>query len=455
MTIAGEKVIPQRGRRLAVIGTSLVQHNDLASAGKVSHHSRGWLRWAHVLSNGIFYCPVWFDSNIYLGWEPAGVANTTRFFRGLNAGVSGQTFSQIDSRKSYLTTLDCDIIVIDDGTNDVSNFDGPTIEAARESLVDYYLSFGKIVILMPILARTTTAWASATQIRKRVNYINSASRHFANSRRNCYFFDWNSPWVDYTQTTDTIPKSGYVDPADGTHYLPVGAYFVGKAFAAFLATILPAAQLPVWSVDDAYDATDNPQGNYMANPYFASTGGVLGTGASGTVAGTYRVERSTGATTVACALINKADGRGKWQQMVFTQSGAAVDLLFFRPSTTNTTHGTPNGGWLKGSMRVKVPTAYAGFRGISLTVQDQGANGLNIYGMEPHQTSTVPDTPWQGVEAWEGLIETPPFQPVFGGDVRFRLEIRIDTTVAGTCEVDAGEPELRQVASPLTVLGTS
>ena len=110
---------PQIGYRLGVIGTSLVQQNDLASSSlKISYSSRGWLRWAQVLSNNLFYCPIWWDNTVYTGWEPSGVAGTTRYFRGLNAGVSGQTFQQILDRKSYFNNIDVDIIVIDMGTND-------------------------------------------------------------------------------------------------------------------------------------------------------------------------------------------------------------------------------------------------------------------------------------------------------------------------------------------------
>lgn len=452
MSLLGENVIPQRGRRLAVIGTSLVQHNDLASTTKISHHSRGWLRWAHVLSNGIFYCPIWNDQTVYEGWEPSGVGGTTRGFRGLNAGVSGQTFANIEARKAYLTTLACDIIVIDDGTNDMTNFSATVIQAAREALADYYLSFGKIVIFLPILARGTSSWASGGTARKRANYINRMTREYCNKKRNCFLFDWNASWVDMTQATDTIMKSGYSD--DDIHFVPKGAYFVGKAFAAFLATILPAAQPRVWSQDDKYDATDNPFGNLLANPFLAGTGGALGTGASGAsgVADGMRVERNSGASTVLCEKETRSDGRGFYQKMTFTLSGSAVDVFYFRTGTANTAHNASAGEWMVASCKVDA-SAYP-WRGITLLAQDQGTNGLSAYGMEPYPSFSTNTTNWQGDEAFSGTIETPPFQLVAGStDIRWRLETRIDTTQAGSPVLKVGEVELRKVTSPLTILG--
>lgn len=445
----GENIIPQRGRRLAVIGTSLIQHNDLATTTKISHHSRGWLRWAHVLSGGIFYCPVWNDPTVYLGWEPSGTPGATRGFRGLNAGVSGQTYLQILARSTYLATLDCDIIVIDCGTNDVGSTDAPTIQATRESLADYYLSLGKIVILLPILARGTSSWASGSQSRKRANYINRLTRTFCNSRRNCFFFDWNASWVDMTQATDTIMKSGYSD--DDIHFVPKGAYYVGKAFAAFLATILPAAQPRVFGVDDQDDATDNPTGNLLTNPFLTGTGGTNGTGSSGSVADSMRVERNSGGSSVVNSKETRSDGRGYYQVMTFTLSGSAVDIFYFRTNTANTTHGLAAGDWVVASCKVDA-SAYP-FRGITLLAQDQGTNGLSAYGMEPYPSFSSTTTNWQGDEAWSGVIETPPFQLVTGStDIRWRLEVRIDTTQAGSPVLKIGEVEMRKTTSPLTVL---
>ena len=444
---------PQIGYRLGVIGTSLVQQNDLASSSlKISYSSRGWLRWAQVLSNNLFYCPIWWDNTVYTGWEPSGVAGTTRYFRGLNAGVSGQTFQQILDRKSYFNNIDVDIIVIDMGTNDVGSYDGNTIQNARETIANYYLSLGKIVILLPILARDTTAWASGSVSRKVANYINSRTRTFCNSRRNCYLFDWNQAWVDMNNPTDTVPVTGNTD--DGTHFIPRGAYFVGKAFAAFLATILPAAQPRTWGVDDTYDATYNPYGNLITNPFMYGNSGANGTGSTGNVANGFRSERSTGGSTVVASKEVRADGRGSWQVLTYTPSGAAVDLFYLRTSTANTTHGLANGDWVQASCVVNA-AAYA-WRGITLYLADQVANSYSSYGMEPYPTATSSANNWQSTEGFQGTLTTVPFPLANGStDVRVRLEIRFDASLGGTPVLKVGEFELRKVPNTISVINTT
>ncbi|AKE44697.1 hypothetical protein AU106_gp066 [Sinorhizobium phage phiM9] len=178
-------VTPTPGYKLGVIGTSLCHHNDFASTSfnKISHSSRGWMSWARFYSQGLFTCPVWWDNTVYEGWEPTG-AGTTRFFQGLNAGVFGQTAEEIYARREFLTkNIDCDIIVVDAGTNDYETRTKEQIQQTREDLVNYFLSFGKLVILLPILARSTTVWPGGGVTRARMNWINHKSREFCAGRK--------------------------------------------------------------------------------------------------------------------------------------------------------------------------------------------------------------------------------------------------------------------------------
>lgn len=253
-----------------------------------------------------------------------------------------------------------------------------------------------------------------------------------------------------TQATDTIPKSGFSD--DDTHFAPKGAYYVGKAFAAFLATILPAAQPRVWGQDDKFDATDNPLGNLLANPFCTGTAGVNGTGSSGSVADGMRVERNSGASTVVASKETRSDGRGFYQVMTFTLSGSATDLFYFRTNAANTPHSLAAGDWVVASCKVE-SSAYP-WRGVTLLCRDTGTNGLSAYGMEPYPSISAPTLNLQGDEAWSGVIETPPIQLVSGStDLNWRVEIRIDTTQAGSPVLKIGEVEMRKTTSPLTVLG--
>lgn len=453
MTLYLPDVVPTRGYRLGVIGTSLVQQNGVgASSPKISYSSRGWLSWAKFYSGRRFWSPIWFDSTVYTGWEPSGTPGATRYFQGLNAGVSGQFITQIDARKQFLVdNIDCDIVVIDAGTNDMGPSTKEDIQTLRESLAEYYRSYGKIVILMPILARGTVSWAGGSAERAKANWINRKSRSFCATRRNCYFFDWNASWVDFAGTYGE-PKTGF--SPDGIHFNPKGGEAVGKAFADFLATILPAPQNVSAYPDDLYNGTNNPFGNRMANPLCTGSFNGNGTGSTGNVATGMRSERSTGGSTIVASKETRADGLGDYQVMTITPSGGAEDLLYFRTATANTTlTGILTGEWVQARCKVETNN-YAGFTAVDLFLQDQTAGGMTAYDMEVFNSGSVNEK-W-AAQARAGYLETPPFQ-IGANDaaVRWRAEIRIDTTVTAACVVKFGEVELRRVDNPRTLLNWS
>lgn len=448
MTLLLENIVPSRGYRLAVIGTSLCQHNDFGTTSfkKISHSSRGWMSWARFYAQGLFESTVWWDDTVYPGWEPTG-AGTTRYFQGLNAGVFNTTAAEIWARREYLVkNIDCDIIVVDDGTNDATTLTKEQVQQAREDLVDYYLSYNKIIIFLPILARNTTVWPGGGATRAKMNWVNAKTREFCRKRKNCFYFDWNEAWVDTTSTYGT-PVSGH--SADGTHFVPKGGEAVGKAFADFLKTILPAGQKRVTSPDDKYSATDNPFGNVLPNPFLNGTGGTNGTGSSGTVAANMLVERTSGASTVVCSQ-EARPGRGNWQVMTFTLSGAAEDKFYFRPSTTDTPHTFTDTDWVQGSCEVDLNN-YAGYVGVSLLCLDLQAGGHYSYGMEVYNNGSTNER-WLA-QARTGHILTPPFKIATGSTaLKWRLEIVLAASVAGSPIVKAGAVELRKVEDPRAAL---
>ncbi len=441
------QVLPAKGYRIGFIGTSLLQQCQAGglSTLKTSHSSKGWVSWARVLAGNLFYSPVWYDTNVYTGWEPSGTPGTSRGFNGLNAGVSGQTTDQILARKEFLVdNIDCDIVVVDGGTNDISNnVAKETIQANRETLANYYLDNGKVVILLPILARSVSSWPVGTN-RRIANWINQKTRAFVNTKKNCYFYDWNSQWIN-SANANGEPFTTYTE--DGIHQYPLGGYYVGKDFANFLKTILPPAQTRIWSQDDQFHATDNPNGNLLVNPFCTSTGGAVGTGASGTVAAGMRVERSSGTGTVVASKETRTDNRGDYQVLTITAgAGSGTDLFFFRTNAADTSHVIP-GTWVQASVEVSVG-AYAGWNGISMYLKDQnGTNGIIGYGLEQYLTQLWPN------EAWTGTIVTPPILLQSDSSLmRWRVEIRVAQATAGTGVVKFGAIELRQVANPKTQL---
>ncbi|MBB2818977.1 UNVERIFIED_ORG: hypothetical protein GGD59_002222 [Rhizobium esperanzae] len=353
---------------------------------------------------------------------------------------------------AYLATkVDCDIVFIDAGTNDMSSGTKENIQASRERMMEYFRSKGKIVIIAPELARGVGSWAGGGPERAKAHWINRKTREYCRTKKHCYFFDWNLPWVDMASTYGE-PKSGY--SPDGIHFNPKGGEAVGLAFAQFLATILPAAQNFSAYPDDLFDATNNPMGNRLANPLCLGTAGANGTGSTGSVATGMRVERSSGGSSVVASKEARSDGIGEYQVMTFTPSGTAEDVFYFRTSTANTTlTGGVSGDWF--TARCKIETNnYAGFTGVALLLSDQGAGSMDAYGMEPFNSGSANEK-WSAL-ARAGYIETPPFQIADAAPgVRWRLEMTFDANVAGTPIVKAGEIELRKVTDPRTLLNWS
>jgi len=436
--------------RVAVIGTSLVQQNEAATTAKVSHWIRGWLSWARYFAKGRFYCEIWNDPTIYKGWEPSGTEGATRGFTGLNAGVSGQTIAQITARKCFVSDgITPDFVILDAGTNDMSTLSKESINQSRIALADYYLKSGIRVIFLPILSRGISSWAAGSPERAKAAWINQQTRAYCNQTDGAYLFDWNIPWVD-SANANGEPRAGFSN--DGIHFAPAGGIAVGESLAAFMAKIMPDPMPRVWSQDDKFDATNNPNGNLLANPFCTGTTGALGTGATGTVATGMRVEVSTGNATVACSKETRTDNRGDYQVLTFTPN-TTESLAYFRTSSADTAHSYPAGTWVQASIEADIGS-FNGWQGITLYLKDNGTNGLIAYDMEPFDDGAGNiKLPLRNIGS--GMLVTPPIQIVSGSPtLRWRVEIRVASTgsgASGTGVVKLGAVELRQVESPITV----
>lgn len=436
------KPVATHGIRLAAIGESLIEHHHTANSSlKMSSWSRGFLNWALTLNPGLFTFDVWYDASVRPGWEPTGAGSTVSF-RGANAGVGGQTSAQILARHRYLIdNVDCDIVVISAGTNDMASVAADTIAANRQALVDAFIAAGKLVILLPVLMRDDVSWTAASGYRKKCHYVNQKSRELAASRRNCFMFDWNEHWVDFNSTNGN-PKAGY--SPDGIHFSTLSAHAIGKKFGEFMARILPPGSRRVVAPDDIYDAALNPLGNKTANPMLTGTSGIVSAPVTGSCADGYRVLRNT-AIGCACAASKevRADGRGNYQVLTFTPNQAAgSELFYFQTATTDIAHGLPVGTWVRVSMEVDV-SAWAGWQGITMHLRDNAVGGILSYGMEDYSADQWP------TEAWSGVISSLPFRIIDAAStLRFQPRIKIDNSKTGSGVLKIGAPELRVVADP-------
>lgn len=435
------------GRRVATIGTSLVQQSNATSSLQTSSVSRGWMPWAQFYSAGAIYHPVWYDATVIEGWEPSGVPDSTRGFQGLNFGVSGQTSTEIVARLPYIETNyrnKFDILFIDAGTNDGGTLTSAVIHANRVTIVEWALALGKIAVLLPILARATSSWASGSVSRKVANEVNSLSRTYILSKRDTILFDWNAAWIDGS-TADGTPYT--VNTVDGIHFDTYGGDDVGYLMWQLMSNFIPAGNPRVWSKDDVYDATYVPHGNILPNCFMSGTAGINGTGSSGSVADSMRSERSTGsACTVVCSKETRPQGRGEYQVLTFDVVGTTEELFYFRTSTADTTH-TVAGQWVIASCEVETNASDA-LVGVSMYLVDQnGTSGKSTYGMKYFDNGTN-NSKWKPKERSGVLISQPILLAGDSTTMRWRVEIRVRGAVTINPVIKIGGVELRPIADP-------
>lgn len=418
---------PIHGKRVALLGTSLVQQNHHAGDRHIRSCARGWATWAEVLSAGQLDITVFHDPRVYPGWEPSGRVGVTRGFGGLNAGVSGQKARDIAERLDEVLRLDFDLIVVDAGTNDMMVETKEVIQSIREAIVDRLIEAGKIVILLPILARGTQKWVARGSERAKAHWINQKSLTFAAGRQHCHVFDWNSVWVD-PHSVDGTPYAGFSD--DGTHFSVPGGYAVGKALAAYLRGFLAPSALRTWAQDDRFDTVNNPLGNILPDPLLADCRPLT----SGPAV-------PEGVAT-ASRIIPRLDRAANWHEIRVSGGDCFVDILpdgFVNP--------LPAGAWVQASVELEVD-AQDGWRDISLVLQDSAPEGLVSQALAPFELEDGNLAPFPK-EAWSGVLKTPPIKlRTAMQNLRLGLSLKVVPSKQ-PASTRFSAPELRQVMQPL------
>lgn len=381
-----------RASRIAILGTSLVQQNHIGDIQSLATSARGWMSWAEVLSHGRLSCPVHHDPSVLSGWEPSNRPGISRFFRGLNFGVSGQKAIEIERRLPLLLQSDFDLILVDAGTNDMMVETRQTIADTRARIASALLAAGKTVILLPILARGVGKWPSGGAERAKAHWINRQGIEFAASHANCHVFDWNAAWVD-PENEFGEPHDGYSD--DGTHFAVTGAFAVGKQLAAYLETIVPRATDRILPRDDRFDPINNPTGN-LASELSART----------------RTDNSEQNHRLGGQLIH--------------------------PGT---------GVWLEAICDVDVP-AHDGVLGLSLRLKDTAEDGLQTTALAPFRGPDGTLFPFPAI-GWQGALRTPPLKLRQGNTPP---ELYLDVILkpgSAPLEVTLNRIDIRPVSSPV------
>ncbi|MFK0386880.1 SGNH/GDSL hydrolase family protein [Agrobacterium sp. NPDC090273] len=381
-----------RASRIAVLGTSLVQQNHIGDAGSLATSARGWMSWAEVLSHGRLSCPVHHDPSVPSGWEPSNRPGVSRFFSGLNFGVSGQKAVEIERRLPRLLQSDFDLILVDAGTNDMMVESRQTIADTRARIASALLDAGKTVILLPILARGVGKWPAGGAERAKAHWINRQSIEFAASHANCHVFDWNAVWVD-PESEFGEPYPGYSD--DGAHFSVPGAFAVGKLLATYLETILPRATDRILARDDRFDPINNPAGNLAPDA----------------------------SARVVTDMIEKNHRLG----------GELV-----HPGT---------GVWLKAICDVDVPP-HEGVLGISLRLKDVATEGQEATALAPFRDNDGTVFSFPDIR-WKGALRTPPLKLRPGSAPP---ELYLDILLrpgSNPIAIDVSRIDVRPVSSPV------
>ena len=254
---------------------------------------------------------------------------------------------------------------------------------------------------------------------------------------------------------------------------PRGAYYIGKEAANVLkAWGFPDFSAVLYPVPNAYNATNNPQGNVFLNTVFSGASGTKGAGVtSGTMPDSCELIRTTGDATVAISTETGSDNTAKLV-MTFTPGASISTFELDLDQTLAGTSELPNpfsaSTWIRAHLFAEC-SAYTDWRLVRLRLRpsidafDVFAGNNITYGasrpLYPNETSSsglgviqnqfahMPD------EAWSGYLETPPYQiRSAGGTIRYRFQIIIGAS-AGTPIIKISKPVLRAISDPRSNYG--
>lgn len=211
----------------------------------------------------------------------------------------------MDDQLALSIASDTDGVVINAPINDLTN--SVPWATTRANIIRFcqgHRAVGKQVVMLP--AGPTTN-ASATYQLLKARYNNFILRALPALVPGVMTVNANSMLVSYGDANGH-PVGGGGGWSDATAYTRDGvhararyAYAQGKALAELFNLIYPGSGPLSFDPRDVYDATNNPGGNVLPNPMFATAGsGTANGGVTGDVHANLTVNRPSGAGTVAC-----------------------------------------------------------------------------------------------------------------------------------------------------------
>lgn len=439
------------GRKIIFAGDSFTEQNTGTSAasGSAYHRSDGYAVQFLARTGWPYYWPVGMDPAID---EPVGY----------NAGVGGDTSALLLARyQTDVINKLPNIVSIFIGTNDVRGGDSTTAAA-------YITNINAMIAMNRTIGAET--WLHTIPPR---NTDGTGLVDFTANER-LIRSDCNNRLRDLKQYSDIviIEHDGQCDPAtgsakagttrEGLHPTTQTAWQYADDMITALGMNLPPPMVGFFNDKyNIYNATYNPNGNLLANPILAGTGGTASTGVTGSIADDCIAARSTGSTITAVGskvtrTVNGALLTGQRFVVTSDGSGASGEIIRLRQGAsgsvgaTRITAGVSTGKWLvPGFLCVTYPTQIAqNIQGIYADVIDGSTNGRASRGIYiGHALAGY----WPNVKQ-EYFVECPPVKLVGTTGFFFDLDIRVDGSVANVATVDLFAPNVitPYTAPPIT-----
>lgn len=295
------------------------------------------------------------------------------------------------------------VVYVECGTNNINNSGAySAITTDLAAIAAGLLQAGIRVIFLPILPRTAFTQAQGA-IAERVNR---------------WMLDFSlraAGWVavagympSLSSTASTTWGAATNVLYDGIHPSIKGAFYMGKAIAQILNVWFPPVDiLPTNSL--VYDATNNPNGNKLASPQFASSGGTVTPAAAGVSPSGWTLDLSGGGSVVTTgSLVTATDGALLHQQVIsagpYTSTGSSsapdythLSRLFQSISAAK----LPGSETIRAACYVEVDAGASNIAVPTLQLRWGGSSAFNA-SLWPSQAFEMPS------EAWSGVLLTPP-----------------------------------------------
>ena len=419
------------GPVVALLGDSILATDD--DIGPTRYQvAAGVQSWAKVLSKQRFVCN--FENNFaVVGSTSATVIS------------SGKLDDCIASTPSA-----CVVLI---GTNDVSAaVSSATIIANLTTIYRSLLNAGIYVIAIPILPRSVTpSSGTMATMQKAINYVNGFIKRFAALNRGMYVAD---PWQNIVDMSNGQVLGGIPGGTryaaysyDGLHPSGRGGYWIGKAVSDIVNLIYPPNNDLSWSINDYYDATNNPNGNLLTNGFMnVASGGTAGVGASGVIPGTWNIasigsaKALTANTVVQIATENTTEASLKYNAInsVITMGASPTtsESVWYKHDASGLTVGRS----VYGEVEVEVVSSTADcLFEVTLRLQDGTIVMMDLCNSASANSAYLPNL------SWKGVLKTQPFVLSAAG-VNFVIVVQLDGTVPGaTATIKISRAAMRYV----------